>query len=189
MKHKLAVFVSGNGSNAEEIMKHFQGHPQVEVKVLITNNPKAYAIERAKKFAVLHEVVTKQDFESPDFAQHLRDHWGITHIALAGFLWLIPGSLIETFPNRIINIHPALLPKYGGKGMYGMKVHEAVCANRELTSGITIHLVNDKYDEGEIISQQTIEVSPDDKPEDVAKKVQSLEHYHYPRVIERWITQ
>lgn len=187
MKHRIAIFVSGNGTNAEEIMKYFTDHPTVEVKLLLTNNPKAYAIERARKMGVLHEVFTKQDFETQDFSQRLRDRWGISHIALAGFLWLIPDSLVKAYHNHIINIHPALLPKYGGKGMYGMKVHEAVKASGDTKTGITIHLVNSKYDEGEIIAQKTVDISPADTPEDIANKVHELEHRYYPEVIESWV--
>lgn len=187
MKHKIAIFVSGNGTNAEEIMKYFNDHPSIEVKLLLTNNPKAYAIERAKKFAVLHEVFTKQDFEAEDFSKRLRARWGITHIALAGFLWLIPEHLVKAYHNHIVNIHPALLPKYGGKGMYGMKVHEAVKTNGDTQTGITIHLVNTRYDEGEILAQKTVDISPTDTAEDIANKVHELEHRYYPEVIEKWV--
>jgi len=187
MKKKLAIFASGSGSNAEEIMKYFSDHPDVEVKVLLTNNPKAYAIERAKKFNVLHKVFTKQDFETENVVEWLRDNRGITHIALAGFLWLIPENLIKAFPNRIVNIHPALLPKYGGKGMYGNKVHEAVKSGGDIQSGITIHVVNTRYDEGEVLAQKTIDITPTDTAEDIANKVRELEHKYYPAVIESWI--
>jgi len=186
-KHKIAIFASGNGSNAEALMAYFKDNPYISVDLLLTNNPNAYAIERAKKFAVLCKVFSKQDFENEAVAEYLRDNRGITHIALAGFLWLIPENLIKAFPNKIVNIHPALLPKYGGKGMYGRKVHEAVRANGDITTGITIHLVNNKYDEGEILAQRSVDISATDTPEEIARKVQELEHRYYPEVIESWI--
>jgi len=185
-KHKLAIFVSGNGSNAEEIMKYFMNHPKIEVALLLTNNSKAYAIERAKKFAVPCKVFTKQDIEEETVVEWLQSA-GVSHCVLAGYLWLIPESLLKAYPDKIINIHPALLPKYGGKGMYGMKVHEAIRANNETLTGITIHLVNTKYDEGKILAQETVDVSPTDSPEDIANKVHALEHAYYPKVIEAWV--
>jgi phosphoribosylglycinamide formyltransferase-1 len=185
-KYRLAIFVSGNGTNAEAIMEYFKEHSSVEVKLLLTNNPNAYAIERAKKFAVPHKVFAKQDFESEAVVECLWSS-GITHIILAGFLWLVPKNLIRSFPDKIVNIHPALLPKYGGKGMYGMKVHEAVRASGDLVSGITIHLVNDKYDEGEILAQETIDITPEDTPAEIADKIHLLEYRFYPTVIESWL--
>lgn len=187
-KHKIAIFVSGNGTNAEAIMNYFRDHASIEVKLLLSNNPAAYAIERAKKFGVPSKVFSRDELRGEDVVRWLTNA-GITHVVLAGFLLLIPESLIKAFPNKIVNIHPALLPKYGGKGMYGMKVHEAVCASGDLTSGITIHLVNDRYDEGEILAQKTIDVAPGDTPQQVADKVHSLEHKYYPIVIESWIKQ
>lgn len=186
MRNKIAIFASGSGSNAEEIMKYFNGHPSIEVTLLLTNNPNAYAIERAKKYSVLCKVFTKQDFENENVVEWLRAA-GITHIALAGFLWLIPPSLLKAFPNKIVNIHPALLPKYGGKGMYGSKVHQAVKASGDTRTGITIHLVNTEYDEGEILAQKSIDVAPTDSAEDIANKVHELEYKYYPTVIESWI--
>lgn len=186
MKHKIAIFASGGGSNAEEIMKYFVDHPSVEVKMLLTNNPNAYAIERAKKFRVLHKVFTKQDIETQNVLDSLLSA-GITHIVLAGYLWLIPENLVKAFPKKIVNIHPALLPKYGGKGMYGMKVHEAVKASGDTRTGITIHLVNSKYDEGEVLAQKSVEVLPTDTAHDIATKVHQTEYQFYPRVIEAWL--
>ncbi|MEJ0029792.1 MAG: phosphoribosylglycinamide formyltransferase [Bacteroidota bacterium] len=187
MKHKIAILASGSGSNAEEIMKYFHDHAEIEVDALLTNNPNAYAIERAKKFGVLHKVFTKQDFETQNVVEWLRDNRRITHIALAGFLWLIPENLIKAYPNKIVNIHPALLPKYGGRGMYGMKVHEAVKASGDTLTGITIHLVNTRYDEGEILAQKSVEIESSDTAKDIADKVHELEHKYYPAVIESWI--
>lgn len=185
-KSKIAIFASGSGSNAEAIMEHFKGNEYISVELLLTNNPKAYAIERAKKFAVLCKIFSKQDIEGETVIEWLRSA-GITHIVLAGYLWLIPESLVKAYPDKIVNIHPALLPRYGGKGMYGMKVHEAVRAANEPITGITIHLVNTKYDEGKILSQKTTEVNVNDSPEDIANKVHALEHKYYPEVIENWI--
>ncbi len=186
-KSKIAIFASGNGSNAEAIMEYFKDNEYISVDLLITNNPKAYAIERAKKFGVLCKVFAKQDFEGETVSQYLRSDRGCTHIVLAGFLWLIPENLIRSFPNKIINIHPALLPLYGGKGMYGMKVHEAVKASGDTRTGITIHLVNTKYDEGEILAQKSVEILSSDTPQDIAEKVHQLEYKYYPAVIESWI--
>jgi phosphoribosylglycinamide formyltransferase-1 len=185
-KFKIAIFASGNGSNAEAIMNYFKGNPYITVDLLLTNNPNAYAIERAKKFGVLCKVFTREDFTGEKVISWLSDS-GITHVCLAGFLWLIPENLIKAFPDKIINIHPALLPKYGGKGMYGMKVHEAVRTANELETGITIHLVSTKYDEGEILAQEAVPVSATDTPDDIARKVHELEHKYYPVVIENWI--
>src|ERR1041385_3058959 len=167
-------------------MKYFRDHPSIEVTMLLTNNPNAYAIERAKKFGVLCKVFTRQDFENENVVEWLVAA-GITHIALAGFLLLIPEGLLKAFPNKIVNIHPALLPKYGGKGMYGIKVHEAVKAGGDTRTGITIHLVNTEYDEGEILAQKSVEVESTDTAQDIANKVHELEYKYYPAVIESWI--
>jgi len=188
MKKRIAVFASGNGSNAGEIMKYFNDHPGIEVALLLTNNPKAYVLERAKKFSVPGKVFTKQDFEDETVVEWLRAA-GITHIVLAGFLWLVPLSLLKAFPNKIVNIHPALLPKFGGKGMYGIKVHEAVKASGDACTGITIHIVNTEYDEGEILAQESVAIEPMDTAEDIANKVHGLEYKHYPVVIESWIKE
>jgi phosphoribosylglycinamide formyltransferase-1 len=187
-KYKIAIFASGNGTNAEAIMEYFKNHSSIEISVLVTNNPKAYAIERAKKFAVLHKVFTKQDFENETVVESLRAA-GISHIVLAGFLLLVPENLVKAFPNKIVNIHPALLPKYGGKGMYGMKVHEAVRSSGDLVSGITIHLVNDKYDDGEVLAQETIDITTGDTAAEIADKVHALEYRFYPAIIERWLSR
>ncbi|RAW02827.1 phosphoribosylglycinamide formyltransferase [Pseudochryseolinea flava] len=187
-KFRIAILASGSGSNAEEIFKHFKNHPAIEVSLLLSNNPGAYALERAKKFNIPAAVFTREEFKNGAIIQSLFAEHKITHIVLAGFLWLIPDYLIKDFPNKIINIHPALLPKFGGKGMYGMKVHEAVKANLESETGITIHEVNEHYDEGKIIFQASCSVTGDDTPESIAKKVHALEYEHFPKVIEQWIT-
>ncbi|MFZ2906635.1 MAG: phosphoribosylglycinamide formyltransferase [Cyclobacteriaceae bacterium] len=185
--HRIAIFASGSGTNAEEIMKHFQHHDSIEVVMLLSNSPQAYALERAKKLSIPSKVFNRTIFrESEDVLIWLRDS-SVTHIVLAGFMWLVPAYLIKAFPGKIINIHPALLPKFGGKGMYGMHVHEAVKTTGEKETGITIHEVNEQYDEGKILFQARCEVSSSDSPDDIAKRVHQLEYAYYPRVIEEWI--
>jgi phosphoribosylglycinamide formyltransferase 1 len=185
---RLAIFISGNGSNAEAIFQHFQHHPAIKVVMVLSNNPDAYGLARARKFSIPTRIVTRQEFrESEEVLEWLKEA-GITHLVLAGFLWLVPSYLIRAFPHRIINIHPALLPKFGGKGMYGIKVHEAVRASEDSQTGITIHEVDEKYDEGRTLFQATCDISMSDTPKQIAEKVQRLEHLHYPRVIEEWIT-
>lgn len=186
-KFRLAIFASGNGTNAEEIMRYFQDHPAIEVAVLLSNNPQAFVLERAKKFNVETFVFSRRQFRESDDVLKLLKQKSVTHMVLAGFMWLVPSYLIEAFPHRIINIHPALLPKFGGKGMYGMHVHEAVRTTGEKETGITIHEVNEKYDEGEILFQARCPVLPTDSAEQIAEKVHALEYAHFPRTIERWL--
>ena len=184
---RVAIFASGSGSNAEEIFKYFQHHTFTEVVLLLSNNPQAYALERAKKFHIDTRIFNRIEFTKSTLVLDWLTEKKVTHIVLAGFLWLVPDYLIKAFPDRIVNIHPALLPKFGGKGMYGMKVHEAVRSGNELETGITIHLVNDKYDEGKVLFQAKCQVGPSDTPEEIAKKVHALEYEYYPRVIDEWI--
>jgi phosphoribosylglycinamide formyltransferase-1 len=184
---RIAIFASGSGTNAEEIMKHFSHHPRVEVVMLLSNTPEAYALKRAEKFNIPAAVFTRSDYKESRIVLEWLQEKHVTHVVLAGFLWLIPRYLTDAFPDRIINIHPALLPKFGGKGMYGMKVHEAVKAQGEVATGITIHLVNEHYDEGRVIFQADCPVGPQDTPESIAQQVHRLEYAHYPRVIEEWI--
>ena len=186
-KASVAVFASGGGSNAEEIFKYFQNHEEIDVCLLLTNNPKAKVLERARKYNVPAVVFSKDDFVPSGNVPKLLSEKKVTHVVLAGFLWLIPEFLIRAFPNKIINIHPALLPKYGGKGMYGEKVHAAVKQAGEKYSGLTIHLVNENYDEGRILYQAECALNEDDTPADIAKKVLELEHANYAKVIEGWI--
>jgi len=186
-KSRIAIFASGNGSNAEEIIKYFAYHSDIKVSLVLSNNPKAFVLDRASKFNVPFKIFDKTQFRESDEVITWLKEYHITHIVLAGFLWLIPLNLIKAFPNRIINIHPALLPKFGGKGMYGLKVHEAVKASGEKETGITIHCVNEHYDEGEVLFQSSCIVEPIDTPQDIAAKVNQLEYQHYPKVIERWI--
>ena len=183
----LAIFASGSGSNAEEIMKYFKDHDSVRVALVLSNKPDAFVLERAAKFNVPTHVFDREEFRSENSVLPVLRENGVTHIALAGFLWLIPEVLTLEFENRMLNIHPALLPDYGGKGMYGMNVHRAVIAAGEKESGITIHYVNPKYDEGNIVFQARCEVKESDEPETLAQRIHGLEHQHYPRVIEEVI--
>lgn len=188
-KFRIAVMASGNGTNAEEIFKHFSSHAQIEVALLMCNNPAAFALERAKKHGVKSLTFGRQEFAEGKIIKKALEEARVTHIVLAGFLWMIPGYLLEMFPDRIINIHPALLPKYGGKGMYGAMVHKAVKAARDKETGITIHLVNERYDEGRILFQARCPIAEDLSPDDIANCVHRLEHEHYPKVIEEWILE
>jgi phosphoribosylglycinamide formyltransferase-1 len=185
--YRVAVFASGSGTNAEEIFKYFLDHPQVKVVLLLSNNPQAYALERAKRFNIPARVFNRQEWKEQLVLEWLKEY-KVTHIVLAGFLWLVPEYLINAYQNKIVNIHPALLPKFGGKGLYGMKVHEAVRAANEKETGITIHLVNEKYDDGKILFQGRCPITLDDTPGQIAEKVHQLEHEHYPNVIEQWLS-
>ncbi len=180
----IAIFASGNGTNAERIAKYFAENPNVSVRIILTNNPKAFVIERAKKLNIPAFVFDKDTFFKTDEVLQVLLNKKTDLVVLAGFMWLVPGYLIQAYPGKIINIHPALLPKYGGKGMYGHHVHEAVLKNREKTSGITIHYVNEKYDEGQIILQKEIPVLENDTPDTLASRIHELEYEYYPRVIE-----
>ena len=186
-KFRLAILASGGGTNAEAIMKYFQNHPSISVALLLSNNPNAFALERAKKFNVPTRPFDKQQFRESDEVLRWLKEFEITHIVLAGFLWLLPENLIQSFSDKIINIHPSLLPKFGGKGMYGMKVHEAVKEAGENESGITIHLVNAQYDDGRILHQSSCLISAEDSPKEIAAKVYELEYANYPRTIEAWL--
>lgn len=183
---RLALLASGNGTNAEAIMQYFQHHPDIQVALVLTNNPDAFVLQRARKFNVPTRIFTRDQFRDGDVLSWLRDE-NITHLVLAGFLWLIPTTLINAFPDRILNIHPALLPRHGGKGMFGDRVHEAVKAAGDKESGITIHLVNERFDEGKIIFQASCPVTPADTPQTIAGKVHQLEYKHFAPVIERWV--
>jgi len=180
---KIAVFASGSGTNAERIIEHFNKTFDKKVTLVVTNNPRAYVMKRARRLSVPCIVFTRSDLVENNRVMEILEEFGIDFIVLAGFLWLIPLKIIKAYPNRIINIHPALLPKYGGKGMYGMHVHEAVLQNHDSVSGITIHYVNEEYDSGDIIFQATCPVYPDDTPEILARRVHQLEYEHYPIVI------
>ncbi|MBP5797342.1 MAG: phosphoribosylglycinamide formyltransferase [Bacteroidales bacterium] len=185
---RIAIFVSGNGTNLQRIAEYFKGNPEVEIVNVVCNNPKAYAIERAKHLGIPVRMVNKQEFNSTAFTQEMAD-LQLDFIVLAGFLWKIPESLIQVYPKKIINIHPALLPKYGGKGFYGEHVHEAVVAAKEAYSGITIHYVNEIYDSGEIIFQAKVALTSDETPDSVAAKIHLLEQANFPVIIEMLLKQ
>jgi phosphoribosylglycinamide formyltransferase 1 len=182
---RIAIFASGTGSNAEVIIRHFEMHRDAQVTLLVSNKRDAGALNIAREHGVETLVVEREDFFSEKSIVEDLKVRGIDLIVLAGFLWLIPPALIKAFPSRIVNIHPALLPKFGGKGMYGRYVHEAVLAAGEKESGITVHFVNEKFDEGEHVAQFRCPVEPGDTPEILAKKVQKLEHEHFAKAIER----
>jgi phosphoribosylglycinamide formyltransferase-1 len=189
LRYRLAIFASGSGTNAEEIFKYFHRHPSIQVGLVLSNNPEAFVLRRATQHGIPSMVFDRTEFREGNVILQQLKHQGITHLVLAGFLWLVPPYLIESFPHRIINIHPALLPKFGGKGMYGMRVHEAVKLAGEKETGITIHSIDEKYDEGDILFQASCAVNPTDTPEDIRKKVQALEYQHYPTVIEKWVLE
>jgi len=181
---RLAIFASGSGSNAENLYRYFENNENVEVSLILTNNPKAGVIERAKRLNIPLIVFNKQEFtSSTQIAEELLQK-KIDLVVLAGFLWLVPSSIINAFPGKLINIHPALLPKYGGKGMYGDFVHKAVSESGETETGITIHYVNEKYDDGAVIFQKSVEIMKEEEPDLIAEKVHALEYEFFPRVIE-----
>ena len=180
---KIAIFASGNGTNAQRIVEYFQDSRTISVSLIITNNANAFVIKRAEQLNIPCHIFSKNDFINSNRVVELLNDYNISLIVLAGFLLLIPENLISNFRGRIINIHPALLPKYGGKGMYGDNVHKAVVQNNETETGITIHYVNEKYDEGEIIFQAKCSVLKTDSADDVAKKIHILEYEHFPKII------
>jgi len=180
----IAVLASGSGSNAENIIKYFKNSEKITVKLIISNKSDAYVLERAKNLNVKSIFLNKDELANQNTMLNLLSDHKIDLIVLAGYLKLIPEFLIDAFPNRIINIHPALLPKYGGKGMYGMNVHKAVVENKETETGISIHYVNAKYDDGNIIAQFNCKLDKNDTAEDVAAKIHILEMENFPKVIE-----
>jgi phosphoribosylglycinamide formyltransferase-1 len=184
---KIVIFASGSGTNAENIIKYFENKAIATVVAVFTNNPNAKVIERAKNFQIPTEIFTKEELIQGKVLQKIIG-FAPDLIVLAGFLLKLPKSIIESYPNTIINIHPALLPKYGGKGMYGMNVHRAIVENKEKETGITIHFVNENYDEGNVIFQKSVVLSPTDSPETVAEKIHELEQDNFPQVIEKLLT-
>lgn len=179
---RIIIFASGSGTNAENIIEYFNTRDDVTVSWVISNNPDAGVLERAGRLNVPSKVISRKEMSSAEFLEFLKVE--ADFIVLAGFLLKVPDSIVNAFPGAIVNIHPALLPKYGGKGMYGMHVHKAVVANKEPISGITIHYVNEHYDEGAIIFQKTVALERDDTAEDVARKIHVLEQENFPRVID-----
>jgi phosphoribosylglycinamide formyltransferase-1 len=185
---KIAILASGSGSNAQAIAEYFKKSSLVEIDCILSNNPDAYVLERAKILDIESFTFTRHDFYNTTIILDLLHDRGIDFIVLAGFLWLVPAYLVKMYRGRIVNIHPALLPKYGGKGMFGINVHKSVIDHNELESGITIHYVNEKYDDGDIIFQVKCPIDPADTPDTLAQKVHELEYLHYPRIIERIVT-
>ena len=182
--NKIVIFASGSGSNAENLITHFKESEDASVVMVLSNNPKAMVLERAKRLKVSAFSFNRTAFTETDYVLHLLKTTKADLIVLAGFLWKFPKIIIDSFPNKVINLHPALLPNYGGKGMYGMHVHNAVIANKDTETGITIHYVNEHYDEGDIIFQVKCDVNATDTAEDVAAKIHKLEMKHFPDVVE-----
>lgn len=185
MNKKVAILASGNGTNAENIIRYFQNDERVRIELVLANRENAYVLERARNLNVPSVYMPKREWEDGESVLSLLRDREIDFIVLAGFLARVPDCILQAFPDKIINIHPSLLPKFGGKGMYGDRVHEAVVAAGEKESGITIHYLNERFDEGEIIVQYRCPVLPEDTAEDVAKKVHALEYEYYPQVIAR----
>lgn len=185
MSRNIAIFASGNGTNAENIIKYFGGNKDIKVKIVMANKTDAFVLERAHRLGIPTLYINREQWADATHILTLLHEQQIDFIVLAGFLARIPDALLHAYPNRIVNIHPSLLPKFGGKGMYGNKVHEAVVAAGETESGITIHYLNEHYDEGQIIAQYRCPVLPDDTPQDVATRVHALEYEYYPKVIEQ----
>lgn len=181
----IAIFASGSGSNARKIMEYFAERKDVSVQLVISNRADAGVLKIAESFGVDSIVIDRPTFYNSEDVVSVLNKYEITLIVLAGFLWLIPNYLVDAFQGRIINIHPALLPKYGGKGMHGSHVHRAVKEANESESGMTVHYVNERYDEGQIIFQARCQLSPADTPDDIARKVLELEHKHYAVVIDQ----
>jgi phosphoribosylglycinamide formyltransferase-1 len=183
----IAIFASGNGSNAENIVNYFSTNKEIKVAIIISNRSDAYVHVRANKLGIPSFTFNKSDFDDGSVVLNKMAEYEIGFIVLAGFLLKVPQSIMDTFPNRIINIHPALLPKYGGKGMYGDNVHNSVKNAGEVETGITIHYINENYDEGDIIFQAKCDVSDSDSPNDIANKVHLLEQEHFPKIIEETV--
>lgn len=186
---RLAIFASGTGSNAATMMDFFSTHPTIEVVLVVCNKKGASVLDKAQARGV-------ETFLIPDKAYFydsaeilvLLERRRVTHVVLAGFLWLVPSYLLKKYTDQVVNIHPALLPNYGGKGMYGAKVHEAVWHAKDTQTGITVHVCNEEYDKGQILFQATCAIDVTDTPETIAQKVHQLEHAHFSEVVERWVT-
>ncbi|MBI9040721.1 phosphoribosylglycinamide formyltransferase [Lutibacter sp.] len=185
---RIVILASGSGSNAENIIKYFKNSNLISVDYILCNKKDAKVFERAKRLKVNSLYFDREMLNNSDFVLNFLK-MNADYIILAGFLWKVPSKIIEAFPNKIINIHPALLPKYGGKGMYGMHVHNAVVSNKEMETGITIHYVNDNYDEGAIIFQESFNVVSSYSAEDVAERIHTLEYKHFPKIIEKVILE
>jgi len=184
---RLAIFASGRGSNALSIIRHFQEVPDMKVSCVISNNPDPGVFDHARSYAIDYRSFNAEERSNPTVLGKYLSDLKVDYLILAGYMKKIPQYLIDNYEDRILNIHPALLPKYGGKGMYGMNVHQAVIEAGEPESGISIHLVNEDYDKGRILFQKSISILPEDDAESLASKVLELEHRHYPEVIESYI--
>ncbi|MBM3404187.1 MAG: phosphoribosylglycinamide formyltransferase [Bacteroidetes bacterium] len=187
-KKIIAIFASGNGTNAEKLAGYFMNHPEATVRLLLCNRRDAMVLERFNRLRIPTVTFSREEFSDAAFLLSVLKEFEVDLIVLAGFLWLVPAPIIQAYPSRIINIHPALLPKFGGKGMYGEKVHEAVLAAGEKESGITIHYVNEAYDEGSVIFQARIQVLPGDTSDRLAARIHELEYRHFPQVVEKLIS-
>lgn len=185
----IAIFVSGSGTNCENIIRYFADKPEVNVTLVLSNKAEAYALVRAERLGVERAIMSKADFNDESKLMPLLRRHDVHFIVLAGFLLMVPDFLLQAFPRRIVNIHPSLLPKYGGRGMWGHHVHEAVKAAGDKETGITIHYVSEVCDAGEIIAQFRTPLTPDDTPDDIAAKVHELEQAHFPQVIEQVIAK
>lgn len=186
MKH-IAIFASGNGSNAQVIINHFKQHPDIKVSLVLTNNSSAGVLKIAQQEKIISTILSKDALQDEENVSKILKALQIEYIILAGFIQKVPAFIVQQYKDKIVNIHPALLPKYGGKGMYGQKVHEAVIADKATLTGITIHFVNENYDEGNIILQKEIAIESSDTPQTIAEKVKHLEHAWYSQAIEALI--
>lgn len=188
MPKNIAIFASGTGSNAKKIIDHFKHHEGINVSLIVSNNPSAKVLDMAEKEGISTHVISRSDFFGSEDILKIFNKYLIDYVVLAGFLWLVPKYLVKAYENRMVNIHPALLPKFGGKGMYGINVHEAVKLAGAKISGITIHHVNEQYDDGDIVFQKACNLSDDDTPQSIANKVLQLEHLYYPIIIENLVS-
>jgi len=186
--YNIAIFASGNGSNAQRIAEYFAGNEKIHIDLFLSNNPNAFVLERAKNLNIPSFTFTGKELRETDLVLNKLKEININFIVLAGFLIMVPKNIINAFPQKIINIHPALLPKYGGKGMYGDIVHEAVIAAGESESGISIHYVNERYDEGNIIFKAKCNIEKNDDAKSLAGKIHQLEHKYFPEIIEKLLT-
>jgi len=183
----ICIFASGNGSNSEVIIEHFSIKPEINISLIVSSRNDAYVLQRAVNHSIPSLVLDRTAFKETSALLDELAKCDVDYIVLAGFLWLVPTYLIDAYPNKIVNIHPALLPKYGGKGMYGSHVHEAVIAAKEEESGITVHFVNERYDEGAIIAQVRCSLASNETADSLAEKIHKLEHQHFPQIIEELI--
>lgn len=181
------MLASGTGTNVDNFNRYFAGHSNIEIALVVSNKAEALVLNKAANAGIPHLVIRNEQWSDPDLVLGLFSESQIDFIVLAGFLLLLPAYLIRQYPGRVLNIHPALLPGFGGKGMYGMRVHTAVIASGNAKSGITIHLVNEKYDDGPVLFRATVDIAPDETPESLAKKVHALEYEHFPKVVEQYI--